>query len=107
MSVVRLTEWPKTFVGNAIGGVNAVRLVDVTDVLPRSTCKYSTFADHRPAKAYSAPTPAVQPTLVSEMAAASSAVAKLSVKRKLALTFATARPPVTYSSQLFAANPSP
>src|ERR1700752_2309501 len=94
MSVVRLTEWLNTLVGNAIGGVNAVRLVDVVDMLPRSTCKYSIFTDHGPAKAYSAPPPTVQPALVCEIAADSSAVAKVSVKRKLALTSATARPPV-------------
>src|SRR5690348_6253286 len=94
MSLFRLVEWVNTFVGKAMGGANAVRLLDETLTVPKSTCRYSTFADHGPPKAYSAPTPATQPVLVCEREALSAAVANVSLKRKFALRSVTARPPV-------------
>src|SRR5262252_5004967 len=93
-SLTRFAECVNTLLGNAIGGVNAVRFVDETVALPRSMCSHSSFADHRAANAYSVPTPTVQPALVFDSDAVSKAVANVSVKIQLALISDTARPTV-------------
>ena len=102
---MRLALWVNTFAGNAIGGVNAVRLVLVALTLPKSVYRYSPLTDQFLDSAASTPAPTVQPALVLFTDALSAAVANVSVKSQFALTLVTARPPVTYSNQVSTAKP--
>jgi hypothetical protein len=94
MLAFRSTLWVNTFVGKLIGGVNAVRFVEFTVTVRKSTSRYSALMlqpCHRPA---SIPPPATQPTLELEIDADSAALANVSVKLKSAFRSVNATPPV-------------
>src|SRR5205807_10345237 len=94
MLAFRSTLCVNTFVGRLIGGVNALRFVEFTETLPKSTNRYSALTlqpCHSPA---SMPPPAVQPTRVPDIEADSAALANVSVKLKLASRLVNATPPV-------------
>ena len=87
-------------------GLIAIPIVSVT--LPRSTNRYSSFADQPPVSFVSTPAPEVQPTLVVEKptepgrngpgckAAGKTVVLAEPVNVRVSFTVPHARPPVTY-----------